>query len=153
MFKIKNNLLFLNVFLFIGLVLLFVINNNQVIAMNNGQNHEQLEQHQILQNMISKEARIVQQIVNARNNNFPEKMINLLRQQHKRINQQIYNQQIFIFLENQKLALIEEMDIALNNTPLYSSKRHINIIRNIQIRINQNQTQINTIIQQRQNNL
>ncbi|WP_349401857.1 putative membrane protein, SVM family protein [Candidatus Phytoplasma solani] len=163
MFKGKKQLHLFKIVLFMGLGLLFIINNNnQIMAMNNGHasqnnnhtsrgnNHtdDELEQARILQNMNLEQGRIVQQIFNARSNNVSEADISLLWHQHRQITQQINNHHISMFLERQHLLLIQEMDAVRNNTPLYTPEEVINRLRDIQIRIEQNQRQI----QQIQNN-
>ncbi|MBP5836283.1 SVM family protein [Candidatus Phytoplasma meliae] len=104
MFKSKNqfNIIYLCLITFIGL--LFLFNNHQVIAMNNGHsngynnNHNTnfVTQARILQEMNLEQTRIVQQIFDARDNNASEEIINNLVRQNMQLSQRISAQQIIL---------------------------------------------------------
>ncbi|WP_323847571.1 MAG: SVM family protein [Phytoplasma sp.] len=88
---------------FIGFV--FLLNNHKIMAMNNGNmtpnngyhNNNNFEtQARILQEMNLEQARIVQQIFNARSNNASEEIINNLLRQNMQLSQRISAQQIIL---------------------------------------------------------
>ncbi|AGL89963.1 Conserved hypothetical protein [Candidatus Phytoplasma australiense] len=107
MFKLQNQLKIISICLlaFLGMLL---INNNQVMAMNNGhsnghdinngqQNQRNLEiQAGILLELNNQQARIGEQIINASRNNASEETINNLVRRSIQLSQQISNQQIIV---------------------------------------------------------
>ncbi|WP_024563506.1 SVM family protein [Candidatus Phytoplasma tritici] len=105
MFKLQNKFKIISVCLlfFLGL---FLINNYYVMAMNNGHisqnnghdnNHTNFQnQARILQNLNFQQARIVEQIFNARNNNSSEEVINNLVRQNIELSNRIAEQQIIV---------------------------------------------------------
>lgn len=176
MFKIKNNLL-LNIFAFILLGLLFIINNYQVMGMDNNDTSENnsvvdnhIDEYDIFRNLLLSQGRISQQLINALFNHSSVTEINFLLNQMQQVHQQLItyqqrqlnnqermlrnfdNNMTRVQLEREYLLLTQEMISAINNTPLYASEEQINTLRNIQTRIDQNQRQINIIRNQIQNN-
>ncbi|MEC4559025.1 MAG: SVM family protein ['Conium maculatum' witches'-broom phytoplasma] len=176
MFKSKNQFktFYFCLITFIGL--LFICNNNQVMAMNNNisennsvvDNH--IDEYNNFRNLLLTQGRISQQLINALFNHSSETEINFLLNQIQQVHQQITtyqqrqlnnqermlrnfdNNMTRIQLERQYFLLTQEMITTINNTPLYASEEQINTLRNIQTRIDQNQNQINIIIQQTRNN-
>ncbi|CAM11983.1 Conserved hypothetical protein [Candidatus Phytoplasma australiense] len=173
---VKNKLHLLPFFLISCLGILFIVDNKQVMGMNNNlsQNNSNIDnnidEYRIFQNLLSIQEGTIQQIINALRNHNSEVEINTLLNQSQQIHQQIIthqqrqlnNQHQFMInfernitkiqLEREHLSLIQEMNTAINNIPIYASTEQINALRNIQIRIDQNRRQINIIIQQLQNN-
>ncbi len=173
--KLKNQFktIYFCLITFIGL--LFIFNNRQIMAMNNNPsssnpNNENINNIEDFQNLMLLQRNSVNQIINAFFNRASELEISNLLNNHKQIHEQIVNyqqrllntqQQMIrnldlnvtrIQLERESLLLENSMMTAINNTPLYASESQINILRNIQSIIDQNQNQINIIIQQIQNN-
>ncbi|MFW8664639.1 SVM family protein, partial [Candidatus Phytoplasma citri] len=71
MFKIKNNVLLLNLFVFLGLFLL-ITNNQQVMGMHNNYASENnsivnnhIDEHHSFRNLLLTQRRISQQLINA----------------------------------------------------------------------------------------
>ncbi|MDC9032285.1 SVM family protein [Columbia Basin potato purple top phytoplasma] len=106
MFKLQNQFKIISFCLFVLLGILFITNNYYVMAMNNGHisqnnghdnNHTNFQnQARILQNLNLQQARIVQQIFNARNNNSSEEVINNLVRQNIELSSRITAQQIIL---------------------------------------------------------
>ncbi|MDO8054252.1 SVM family protein ['Opuntia sp.' phytoplasma] len=178
MMKIKNKLHLLPFFLISYLGLFFLININPVTAMNNNDdisennsivdNH--IDEYNDFKNLLLTQGRISKQLINALFNHSSITEINFLLNQIQQVHQQIitYQQRQLnnqeqmlrnfdnimtrVRLEREYLLLTQEMISAINNTPLYASEEQINILRNIQTRIDQTQRQINIIRNQIQNN-
>ncbi|MDV3139539.1 MAG: SVM family protein [Candidatus Phytoplasma australasiaticum] len=176
MFKIKNNLLLFNLFAFLGLFLL-ITNNQKVMGMDNNdasENNSVIDNHidgyNTFRNLLLNQGRVSQQLINALFNHSSETEINFLLNQIQQLHQQIItyqqrqlnnqetmlrnfdNNMTRVQLEREYLLLTQEMNSAINNTPLYASEEQINNLRNIQTRIDQNQRQINFIRNQTKNN-
>ncbi|WP_349401855.1 putative membrane protein, SVM family protein [Candidatus Phytoplasma solani] len=157
--KVKKQLHLFKIVLLVCLGLLFVINNNnQVMAMNNNSSqnisnvNNNIDEYNVFTNLLSIQRRRTQQIINALNNNVSETEINTLLNRFQQIHEQIItyqqnqlnNQQqttrnfernmTRIQLERELLLLIQEMDTALNNTPVHASLEQINVLRNIQMK-------------------
>ncbi|MDO8078956.1 hypothetical protein OC716_01650 [Candidatus Phytoplasma aurantifolia] len=121
-------------------------------------------------NLLLTQRRISQQLINALFNHSSETEINFYLNQLQQVHQQIItyqqrqlnhqeqmlrnfdNNMARVQLEREHLSLTQEMILAIQNTPIYASEEQINTLRNIQIRIDQNQRQINIIRNQIQNN-
>ncbi|MEC4559024.1 MAG: SVM family protein ['Conium maculatum' witches'-broom phytoplasma] len=104
MFNLKNQFKTIYLCLITFLGLLFIFNNHQVMAMNNGHsndynnsnNDDFVTQARILQEMNLEQTRIVQQIFNARNDNVSEEVVNNLVRQNMQLSQRISDQQIIL---------------------------------------------------------
>ncbi|ABC65353.1 conserved hypothetical protein [Aster yellows witches'-broom phytoplasma AYWB] len=174
MLKLKNQFKIISIYLFVFIGLLF-INMNQVIAMNNNNVgtsehvYNSLEEYRNYQNLLVSQQTKAQEVINALEHQVSETEKKLLFDQLELIHQQIIitqqrhldiQQQITINLilnneitelENLHSSLMQEMTTIINNMPLYVSEEQINLLRNTQIRINQNQNNINTILEQIRN--
>ncbi|GLH60542.1 SVM family protein [Paulownia witches'-broom phytoplasma] len=178
MFKLQNQFKIISIYLFTFLGLLFITNNYQVMATGNNDgisennsvvdNH--IDEYNIFRNLLLTQGRISQQLINELLYHSSETEINFLLSQLQQIHQEIItyqqrqlnnqerilrnfdNNMTRVQLEREYLLLTQEMITAINNTPLYASEEEINILRNIQTRIDQNQRQINIIKNQTQNN-
>ncbi|KOR75222.1 hypothetical protein CPX_001814, partial [Candidatus Phytoplasma pruni] len=170
----KNQFKIISIYLFVFIGLLF-INMNQVIAMNNNNVgtsehvYNSLEEYRNYQNLLVSQQTKAQEVINALEHQVSETEKKLLFDQLELIHQQIIitqqrhldiQQQITINLilnneitelENLHSSLMQEMTTIINNMPLYVSEEQINLLRNTQIRINQNQNNINTILEQIRN--
>ncbi|MDV3188969.1 MAG: hypothetical protein Q8844_01125 [Pigeon pea little leaf phytoplasma] len=152
------------------LALLFLVNINQLMAMNNNYENAFENNSEYIRNLLLIQKRITQQIINALLSDVEEQEINVLLTQFHQIHQQIityqqiqlnnqelmirnfYNNIIMIQLEREYLSLIQEIMLAIDNMPIYdASIEQINNLRNIQSRIDQNRIQINIIRNQIQN--
>ncbi|WAN63195.1 SVM family protein [Candidatus Phytoplasma rubi] len=175
MIKLKNQFKIISVYLCAFLGLLFIFNNKQVIAMNNNnvgtsENvYNSLEEYRNYQNLLVSQQTKAQEVINAFEHKVSETEKKLLFDQLELIHQQIIitqqrhldiQQQITINLilnneitelERLHSLLMQEMTTIINNIPLYASEEQINLLRNTQIRINQNQENINTILEQIRN--
>ncbi|MGE9276773.1 MAG: SVM family protein [Candidatus Phytoplasma pruni] len=174
MFKVKNQfkIVIIILFSYLGLFII-IINNNPLMAMNNNippnQNNENINNIEEFQNLMLLQRNSTNQIVNALFNNASEQEITNLLNQHRQTHQQIVNYQQRLLdvqqqmirnidlyttrlrLERESLQLANSMMAAINNTPLYASESQINVLRNIQINIDQVNTQIDQINQQIRN--
>lgn len=165
----KIKIIYLCLITFIGI--LFILNDNQVMAMNNNpssniNNEIIINNMEEFQNLMLLQRNSVQQIINALSNHALEPEILNLLNGHNQIHGQIVNyqqrllniqQQMIrnfdnnmtrIQLESECLSLENSMMIAIDETPLHASESQINVLRNIQINIDQKQAQIQNIIQQ-----
>ncbi|WP_323847805.1 MAG: SVM family protein [Phytoplasma sp.] len=170
MFQLKNKFQIVYICLINFIGLLFIFSDHRVMAMNNNisqnPNAEIINNIGEFQNLMLLQRNSAQQIINAFLNRASEPEIVNLLNRHKQIHQQIVNyqqrllnmqQQMIrnidlnltrIQLERESLLLENSMMTAINNIPLHASESQINILRNIQINIDQVQSQINNIIQQ-----
>ncbi|WP_017193154.1 SVM family protein [Italian clover phyllody phytoplasma] len=176
MFKLQNQFKIISFCLYSFLGLLFIFNNKQVMAMNNNNNvgtsenvYNSLEEYRNYQNLLVSQQTKAQEVINAFEHQVSETEKKLLFDQLELIHQQIIitqqrhldiQQQITINLilnneitelERIHSLLMQEMTTIINNIPLYASEEQINLLRNTQIRINQNQENINTILEQIRN--
>ncbi|OOP59272.1 SVM family protein, partial [Candidatus Phytoplasma citri] len=146
MFKIKNNVLLLNLFVFLGLFLL-ITNNQQVMGMHNNYASENnsivnnhIDEHHSFRNLLLTQRRISQQLINALFNHSSETEINFYLNQLQQVHQQIItyqqrqlnhqeqmlrnfdNNMARVQLEREHLSLTQEMILAIQNTPIYASE-------------------------------
>ncbi|CCP88675.1 conserved hypothetical protein, partial sequence, partial [Candidatus Phytoplasma solani] len=156
--------------------LIFIFNNKQMMAMNNNNNvgtsenvYNSLEEYRNYQNLLVSQQTKTQEVINAFEHQVSETEKKLLFDQLELIHQQIITTQqrhldiqqqitINLILNNEiteleriHSLLMQEMTTIINNIPLYASEEQINLLRNTQIRINQNQENINTILEQIRN--
>ncbi|MFB5030010.1 MAG: hypothetical protein WJU30_00568 [Candidatus Phytoplasma pruni] len=90
MFKVKNQFKIISIFLFTFIGLLFIINNNIVMAMDeNNDNPQQTNGDTVLSRLIRQRDDLEQQINNAPNNNLPLIEIQALQSQHRQIRRRI----------------------------------------------------------------
>lgn len=172
MLKLSNQFKIISICLFIFLGLLFINNNNQIKAMNNNDPgtsnniYNSLGEYRKYQNLLLEQRIKAQEVINALKQQVSEndkkllfeqletihKQIILTQQKHLNIQQQITTKLIFLnqikILEQNYSLLMQEMIEIINNTPLYASEEQINLLRNKQIMINQNQENINQILEQ-----
>ncbi|MDO7987355.1 MAG: SVM family protein [Sweet potato little leaf phytoplasma] len=172
MLKLSNQFKIISICLFIFLGLLFINNNNQIKAMNNNDPgtsnniYNSLGEYRKYQNLLLEQRIKAQEVINALEQQVSEndkkllfeqletihKQIILTQQKHLNIQQQITTKLIFLnqikILEQNYSLLMQEMIEIINNTPLYASEEQINLLRNKQIMINQNQENINQILEQ-----
>ncbi|MDV3165058.1 MAG: SVM family protein, partial [Candidatus Phytoplasma australasiaticum] len=166
MLKLSNQFKIISICL-LSLMELFLINNNQIKAMNNNDPgtsnniYNSLGEYSKYQNLLLEQRIKAQEVINALEHQVSEndkkllfeqletihKQIILTQQKHLNIQQQITTKLIFLnqikILEQNYSLLMQEMIEIINNTPLYASEEQINLLRNKQIMINQNQEHIN----------
>ncbi|MDO8031314.1 SVM family protein [Candidatus Phytoplasma australasiaticum] len=174
MLKLSNQFKIISICL-LSLMELFLINNNQIKAMNNNDPgtsnniYNSLGEYSKYQNLLLEQRIKAQEVINALEHQVSEndkkllfeqletihKQIILTQQKHLNIQQQITTKLIFLnqikILEQNYSLLMQEMIEIINNTPLYASEEQINLLRNKQIMINQNQEHINQILEQMRN--
>ncbi|MBS2126551.1 SVM family protein ['Fragaria x ananassa' phyllody phytoplasma] len=174
MVKLKNQFKIIHLCLIISIGFFF---KNQVMAMNNDELnnnnnvYNSLEEYRNYQSLLTLQQTKAQEVINAFENQISEEEKNILlsqfeeihrqiittQQRHLNIQQQINRNLILnirmIELEHNHSSLVQEMETNIVNTPLFASEQQINLLRNTQIRINQNQASINEILEQIRNQL
>ncbi|MDO8064323.1 SVM family protein [Candidatus Phytoplasma bonamiae] len=169
MFKLSIQVKIISICL-LSLMGLFLM-NNKIKAMNNNDDpgtsnntYDYLGEYRKYHNLLLEQRTKSQEVIDALEHQVSEddkkvlfeqletihKQIILTQQTHLNIQQQITNKLIFLnrikILEKHHSLLMQEMIEIINNTPLYASEEQINLLRNKQIIINQNQENINQIL-------